>query len=93
MASWRPAVGAKLTDVELVALVRAEFERVGSPVHRYSCVIATESTRSLVSVTLTAPNGRVMRADAPTEAEALGAALAQQFKQANGEADRIRVGE
>jgi len=72
-----------ISDEDLARAVRFEFESPGSEVWGYHCVVANISPSDgppFSRVVLTNPKGQKILVDAPTEAEALGRALAQHLE-------------
>jgi len=79
LASWRAVLGTILSDEDLAANARAEFERVGSRFygyHSWSSIVTHDGTQCF-RVVVAAPDGHSVLKDAPTDAEALGLALAE----------------
>ena len=69
----------KSSDEELAMYARWEFERVGSQFfgyHSWHCLLSQDGTE-LHRVVVADPKGRSVMKDAPTDAEALGRALAE----------------
>ena len=70
----------KLTDEDLVRNAHSEFERVGSQFfgwHTWDCQINTPGGATVTRVVVAGPEGRTALKDAPTQAEALGLAIAE----------------
>jgi len=86
LAAWRAVVGMKLTDDELAANARAEFDRVGSRFYGFyswAGIVKCDGTQCF-RVVVAAPDGSSVLKDAPTDAEALGLSLAEHVARKRG---------
>ena len=80
VAGWRASIGMNLSDEHLARNARAAFTRAGSEFYGYrcwECLIAKSDGSHECRVVVVSPQGRSVLKDAPTDAEALGSALAE----------------
>jgi len=83
-AALRSCAAKTFTDEELVRLVRAEFDRVGSQFFGYEawqCIVTPSETAPAIRVVVAHPRGGTMLRHALTEAEALGLALSELLRE------------
>lgn len=83
VAAWRAYVGMNMSDEELARHARAEFERVDSPFYGYQSwtnVVDAHDGSSSYRVVVASPDGASALKHAPTDAEALGSALAEHLR-------------